>query len=110
MPGQRINLTMINFVRESYTNGQGYNHITQGQCVDVAMVVEDYRKDTLQLCPYQTRERLAYLSTTNAIRFHAFSKSATSAKNNVFLWRYKGNLNVNRTAIHVDVLIGIPDF
>ena len=81
LPGQKINLTLVNFARE--------HPQALGQCVDVAFVEDIDRQATLQLCPHQSRERSVYLSSSNRVSLYTFP-GATASNSNVFLWRYTG--------------------
>lgn len=91
LPGQRINLTLVNFARETTSS----HHLSHGQCVDVALVAETDRQESLQLCPHQTRERSVYISASNRVLLYTFPRRSTTSNSNVFLWRYTGKVIQN---------------
>ncbi len=95
-PGQRINITMINF---SYKGLKGYRygyrrHGHSGiTCTDVAMVTDGDTEQYIRLCEDQPRQTQVYLSSSDTIKLQMIHRSASSKLQTLdgpFLLHYKG--------------------
>ncbi len=84
-PGQRIDLSMVNFGWTASSNNQS----TGGACQLFGHIIERSLNINRSLCGGSTRESHLYTSMSNVIEIHVLSVALRHAKSN-FLLKYSG--------------------
>ena len=104
-PGQRVNVTLLNFARSYKMPSSGSQSVMSDVCFDVLQITESTSdRVVVNLCGRDQRENKIYLSKTNKIKVEFLDRGVLQSIGN-FLIKYEGTLiRSDIPLIYLDVM------